>query len=174
MEEIFITYTLEHNLKGFYEVMPNRFNGKFTSVDNILIKSTFDIINIDYTTSIRKRVIINKCRKEYQNYNKKLIIVALKSNKIEDFLSNKNIPFKENIKILTANEFASFIGYYGDYLENYKNAIKILNIAYKDDGFLIKLEQLAKNARKNLEHLNKKYPISQEDYDLESSWWLNY
>ena len=139
LEYIFISFTLEHNMKGFYEIMPNRFNGILTSVDNILINSSFDSISIDYTTSIRKKVLINKCKKDYQGFNRKLFIIALNFDNTKDFLKNRNIPFKENVKLLTANEFASFMGYYGYYLENFNIAIEVMKKSYNDDVKLNKL-----------------------------------
>ena len=174
LEYIFIEFTLEQDLKGFFEIMPNRLNGSFKSVDNVLFKSPFNIINIDYTTSIRKKIVINKCKKGYQDFNRKLIIVVLNQDVIEEFLKYKNIPFKENVEILTKQEFCSFIGYYGNYLENYNDAIEIMKESYNDDFFLKKLEKLAKEARKNLDELSEIYPISQDDYELEASWWKNY
>jgi len=174
LEDIFISFTLDHNKKGFYEIMLNRLNGIFTSVDNILINSTFDSTSIDYTTSIRKKVLIGKCKKGYQGFNRKLFIIALNSDNTKEMLKNNNLPFKENVKILNNNEFSYFMGYYGYYLENFNNAIGIMKRAYNNDAELNRLRELAKYARNNLDNLSNKYPISQEDYEIETSWWQNF
>ncbi|MFX1235650.1 MAG: hypothetical protein ACFFBY_14035 [Promethearchaeota archaeon] len=174
LEYIFIDYTLNHDIKGYFEVMPNRFNGSLTSVDNVIIKSSFDIINIDYTISTKKRVFYHKCKKGYQSLNRQLIIVALNIDESEAILKKNVIPYKKNVKIMNAKKFCRYMKYYGNYLENFYDAIGTMKEAFSDDFFLIKLEKIAKEARIELEKLAAIYPISQENYELDISWWKNY
>ncbi|TFG23240.1 MAG: hypothetical protein EU532_13650 [Promethearchaeota archaeon] len=174
LEYIFIDFTLDQNLKGFYEIMPNRLNGNLKSVDNVLFKSPFSIINIDYTTSNKRTVIIKKCKKGYQDFNRKLIIILLNRDSYKEFLIHDKIPFKDNVVIFSEKDFSSYIGYYGNFLENYNDAVETMKEAYHDDFFLNKLRKLAKEAKKNLNNLSEIYPISQENYELEASWWQLY
>ena len=46
--------------------------------------------------------------------------------------------------------------------------------SFIDDFYLEKLEKLAKEARLKLEKFHNIYPISQEDYELETSWWKKF
>lgn len=174
LEYIFIDYALNHELKGYFEIMPNRLNDSSTSVDNVLIKSSFNIINIDYTISTKKRVFYYKCKKGYQSLNRRLIIVALKIDEPDEILKDKKIPYKKNAKIMNAKKFCRFMKYYGNYLENFYDAIETMKEAFSDDFFLNKLGKIAKEARIELEKLTDIYPISQENYELEISWWNNY
>ena len=171
LECLFIEYTIKHDLKGFFEIMPNRLNGSLKSVDNVLFKSPFNIINIDYTISTYKRVFLNKCKKGYQSLNRRLILVSLNTDNIEDLLRNNKYPYKENVKIFDTNKFAKYMKYYGNYLENYYDAIGIMKESFTDDFFLKKLVKTAKEAKIKLEKFHKIYAISQEDYELEIRWW---
>ena len=151
--------------------MPNRLNGSLKSVDNVLFKTPFNIINFDYTISTHKRVFLNKCKKGYQSLNRRLILVSLNTDNIEDLLRNNKYPYKENVKIFDTNKFAKYMKYYGNYLENYYDAIGIMKESFTDDFFLKKLVKTAKEAKIKLEKFLKIYAISQEDYELEIRWW---
>jgi len=171
LECLFIEYTLKHDKKGYFEIKPNRLNGSLKSVDNVLFKSPFNVINIDYTISTQKKVFLNKCKKGYQSINRHLLLVSLKLENIDSVLNYNKFPFKNNVKIFDINKFAKYMNYYGNYAENYYGAIKIMKESFTDDFFLKKLERLAKEAKIKLEKYLKVYPISQEDYELEISWW---
>lgn len=171
LECLFIEFTLKHDKKGFFEIKPNRINGSMKSVDNVLLKSQFNIINIDYTISTHKKVFLNKCKKGYQSPNRRLILVSLNIDFEDDILHNKRYPYKQNVNIFNVNDFVHYIKYYGNYLENYIDAIKIMKESFTDDFFLEKLRKIAKEARLKLEKYQKLYPISQEDYELEMKWW---
>lgn len=174
LECIFVEYALKHDLKGFFEIMPNRLNGSLKSVDNVLLKSPANTINIDYTISSSKKVFLSKCKKGYQSHNRYLILVSLKRDNISDILKNSNFPFKGNVKIFNIKKFAKYMDYYGNYRENYFDAIKIMKESFTDDFFLKKLAKLAKEAKIKLEKFQEVYPISQEDYELETKWWKKF
>lgn len=174
LECLFIEYTLKHNLKGFFEIMPNRLNGSLKSVDNVLFSSPFNIITIDYTISTNKRVFLNKCNKGYQSPNRYLILVSLKLDGVDDILRNNRYPYKKNVKIFNTINFAKYMKYYGNYLENYFDVIDIMKESFTDDFFLKKLAKIAKEAKLKLEKFHKIYAISQEDYELEIRWWNKY
>lgn len=174
LECLFIEYTLKHDLKGFFEIMPNRLNGSLKSVDNVLLKSPFNIINFDYTISTHKSIFLNKCKKGYQSLNRRLILVSLNIDNIEGLLRNNKYPYMENVEIFDTKKFAEYMKYYGNYLENYYDAINIMKESFTDDFFLKKLIKTAKEAKIKLEKFLKIYAISQEDYELEIRWWNKY
>ena len=152
-----ISDILEINgLDGFYEV----------SYDNVIINPDDEIklIIIDYTIASDMRKIVDKCFRGYHGSEKKLIIVVFLSDKIITLPKNRNIPFIENIEILNAKEFASFMGYTGKDLYLYEYVRYLGRKAFYDNKAYEELEQLSRNALNDLNRLAIKYSLRKEDF----------
>ncbi|NGX49945.1 MAG: hypothetical protein K940chlam5_01554 [Candidatus Anoxychlamydiales bacterium] len=128
-------------------------------------------ISIDFTLSVRPVVFLNKCYKEYHSKTQFLMIVSiLKDN--NDLLpilnqiiqDKKNISFKENIKVLSLEQFLEFLGLTGKIKSLSKEKVKILsnineyvdlaNEALSSDKKLNKLVELEKDYRELLKNFN--------------------
>ena len=92
------------------------------------------------------------------------MIVVFLSDKIITLPNNRNIPNRENIEILNAQDFASFMGYKGNSLYQYEYFRYLGRKAFYDKAAYKELEELSKVAKNNLNKLAKKYSLCQKDF----------
>lgn len=128
-------------------------------------------ISIDFTLSVMPDVFLNKCYKGYQSKTQFLMIVSIlkDNNDLIPILNQiiqdkKNISFKENIKVLSLEQFLEFLGLTGKRKSLSKEEVKILsnineyvdlaNEALSSDKNLNKLVELEKDYRELLKNFN--------------------
>ena len=92
------------------------------------------------------------------------MIVVFLSDKIITLPNNRNIPYKEKIEIINAQEFATFMGFEGNSLYQYEYFRYLGRKAFYDKEAYNELEELSKVAKNNLNKLAKKYSLCQKDF----------
>ncbi len=128
-------------------------------------------ISIDFTLSVKPDVFLDKCNKEYHSKTQFLMIVSIlkDNNDLIPILNQiikdkKNISFKENIKILSLEQFLEFLGLTGkrkslskeevEILSNINEYVDLANEALSSDKILNKLVELEKDYRELLKNFN--------------------
>lgn len=118
---------------------------------------------IDYTIASDYGRIIEKCNRDYQGPEKKLIIVSFLSNKLIT-LPNYGIPHRDNIEIYNAQEFADNIGYKGKYLSDYEYIRYLARKAFYNNKAYKELRKMSMNAKNKLNKLAIQYSLQPEDF----------
>ncbi len=72
-----------------------------------------------------------------------------------------DIPFPENVKILSPEEFAEFFGYEGQILEKFRESIHLASLALYDSQARLELSKWAMDCRDTLE---QEYPYKTEEF----------
>ncbi len=128
-------------------------------------------ISIDFTLSVMPDVFLNKCYKDYHSKTQFLMIVSiLKENNdlipiLNQTIQNKkNISFKENIRVLSMEQFLEFLGLMGKennlskekviILSNINEYVDLANEALSSDKKINKLVELEKDYRELLKNFN--------------------
>ena len=177
LEKIFLQYTREKNLQSYYEIYPSilvhkkhsdnailrnlNFKQKIENRQSVLkLPNPIKLLNIEYYSGSDIETIIQKCKKDYQGESKFLIIVSLSTEKKK--IKTPNVPYKEHVGIMNVKEFASFMGYEGQDLQDYNECIKLTREAPWNLDARKKLRELKKKAKKLLE---QEYNYRQESLE---------
>lgn len=167
LQLLFLDFVFSKKSLGFYEIQPSYYDNDFLC-DNALLLTADNNFNryllsklprgiilwtLDYTLGSEDNTYIKKSNKFYHSNGKFLTIISLLTTK-----SNKKVPSKAinrtMMSILNANEFASFIGYYGEYLERFNDIIRLAKRVLREKE---QYKILQRHALKTNNILKKKY-----------------
>ena len=141
-EKIFLKHTRNQNCKSYYEVNKNGDNSiiideyfKKLSINAEFfahIRSDIKIANFDYYLGASKKHAYDHSTRGYQGEEKALFLISVKINEPQPV--EYQVPHERNIFILDPNNFAQFMGYQGDTLEEFMETVNLAKKAIYNEG----------------------------------------
>jgi len=116
----------------FVIIRDNIFKEQIEKRQNIIkISSIIEEICVDFFSGDSIEKILEKCLRSYQDYNKLLILVPIRTSigRSLDVPNNPEIFYRENIKIMNPFDFSEFIGFREERLKKFKEIVDLTNSA---------------------------------------------
>ncbi|MHA1269666.1 MAG: hypothetical protein ACTSPY_07735, partial [Candidatus Helarchaeota archaeon] len=128
--------------------------------NKIRIPDNIKLINVDYIFGDNKRLIQKKLFKGYQSNEKFLIIVS--TNKNIKYQIPPEVPYRNNVQVVSYIEFRDFIGYNDDVFEEIERAIDLAKSAIDKKSVRDELFTLSLTKSKII---NKKFSNLQDSFE---------